>query len=112
MTPESRIRNIICSWLTAKKAFIFIHDSVGIYDPKIKRFRRNTNPYRKIGVSDILGIWQKKFLAIECKAGKNKPTPAQEHFIREVNEKGGIAFVAYSLDDVIKELDARQQAIL
>jgi hypothetical protein len=41
-----------------------------------------------------------RFIAIEVKHGKNKPTPAQEEFLREVKSRGGVALVAYSLNDV------------
>jgi hypothetical protein len=104
MTPEGRIRNLIMSWLRTQKALAFIHDSVGIYDPKIKQFRRNLSPYRLKGVSDILGIWKGKFLAIEVKSPGKKPTPEQKEFLGLVSDFGGIGILAYSLDDVIHTL--------
>jgi Holliday junction resolvase len=38
------------------------------------------------GVSDIVGIngHDSKFIAIECKVGKNKPTQFQEDFLAEI----------------------------
>ncbi len=60
------------------------------------------------GMSDVLGILPGgKFLAIECKVGKNKPTKAQQAFLELVKGYGGVAFVAYSLDDVIEAIGAR-----
>ena len=35
-----------------------------------------------------------KFFAIECKAGKNKPTPLQHMNIMKIREAGGYAWVA------------------
>ncbi len=52
------------------------------------------------GTSDILGCYKGRFFAIETKVGKNKPTPEQEAFLASVRENGGIAFPAWSLDDV------------
>lgn len=54
------------------------------------------------GVSDILGVYKGKFVAIECKVGRNKTSPAQDRFLNAVKENGGIVIVAYSLDDVEK----------
>lgn len=100
MTPEGQVKNLICGWLRAQRCFFFIHDSVGIFDPVKKQFRSNRSPYRIRGVSDILGIWEGKFLAIEVKAGRNTPTDEQMAFINTVNDRGGIGFVAWSLEDV------------
>lgn len=104
MTPESAIRNSICSWLSAHRCFCFVHDSLGIYDTKKGCFRRNTNRYRIKGVSDILGIWRGRFLAIEVKVKGRYATPEQRAFIQKVNAEGGIAFVAHSIEDVIQGL--------
>tara|TARA_Y100000401_G_scaffold67416_1_gene53959 strand:+ start:2207 stop:2584 length:378 start_codon:yes stop_codon:yes gene_type:complete len=53
------------------------------------------------GISDIIGILNDgKFLAIEVKRPGNKPTPDQITFIENINKNNGLAFVAYSVDDV------------
>lgn len=57
------------------------------------------------GTSDILGCYAGRFFAIEAKVGKNKPTPEQERFMDDVRQAGGIAFAAWSLDDVDAGLD-------
>lgn len=57
------------------------------------------------GCSDIVGIWEGKFLAIEVKVGKKyKPTKEQLDFLYEVNRREGIGILAYSLDDVLDVL--------
>lgn|SRR5487761_1771350 len=109
MTPESRIRNLICSWLLAKRAFIFVHDSVGVYDPVRKCFRSNRNPYRIKGVADLLGIWKGRPLAIEVKVPGKYPTPDQKAFLLAWEDHGGIGFVARSLDDVIEKLERMEE---
>lgn len=105
-TPEGLIKNAICAYLKLQGNFIFLHDSVGIYDPKINRFRMNNNRYRIKGVADILGIFKKtgRMVAIEVKTKTGRLTPHQEEFLKAVKEHGGIAFVARSVDDVMKEL--------
>jgi hypothetical protein len=55
------------------------------------------------GVSDILGIYEGRLLAIEIKApGKKvKPGSAQERFLENIHEHGGIAIEADSVQALI-----------
>lgn len=59
------------------------------------------------GVADILGIVGGRPLAIEVKhkAGRKGPTEFQTRFLEQFEDAGGIAFVAYSIDDVADRLD-------
>jgi hypothetical protein len=56
------------------------------------------------GVSDIIGCWNGRFLAIEVKTPGGRVSPDQEKFLEAVRRHGGIAFVARSIDDVIEGL--------
>ena len=56
------------------------------------------------GVSDILGCYKGRMLAIEIKVPGRQLTSDQMVFIDNVITAGGIAFVAYSVEDVIREL--------
>jgi len=56
------------------------------------------------GVSDILGCYQGKLLAIEVKRPGKNPTPDQQRFLDRVKIEGGISFVARSITDVIDNL--------
>ncbi len=56
------------------------------------------------GVSDILGCFEGKLLAIEVKVPGREPSPDQLQFIDGVNHYGGIGFVAHSVEDVIEKL--------
>jgi len=56
------------------------------------------------GISDILGCWQGRMLAIEIKRPGGRVSPDQQKFIERVNAEGGFAFVAYSVDDVVLRL--------
>lgn len=77
--------------------------SMGTFDVKLGGFRRPSPWYRK-GVSDILGIYNGKFLAIEVKSEKGKVSPAQALFLSDVRLNGGLGFVAKSIEDVAKAL--------
>lgn len=56
------------------------------------------------GVSDIIGCWQGRMLAIEIKRHGGQVTAEQQRFLDRVRIEGGIAFVARSVDDVIAGL--------
>ena len=58
------------------------------------------------GVSDIIGIYNGRFLAIEIKKPGGKLTPMQAAFIMKVIAAGGIGLMATSVDDVIARLNA------
>lgn len=104
MTPENLIKRQICAYLKARGALIFVHDSVGIFDPIRKVYRVNQDPYRRKGVSDLLGIWKARFLAIEVKVKGRYPTKEQKQFLKDVAEAGGIAILARSTKDVEEAL--------
>lgn len=54
------------------------------------------------GSSDIIGLLPPsgRFLAVECKMPRGKPTPDQEAFLAAVNEAGGLGIVVRSLDEL------------
>ena len=57
------------------------------------------------GVPDILACVKGRFIGIEVKKAGEKPSVLQNHNIDLITMSGGIAFVAYSVDDVKKQLD-------
>lgn len=55
----------------------------------------------RAGTADITGCSKDgRFIAIECKIKPNKPTELQEAYLAEIRKRGGIALVAYDLNDV------------
>ena len=112
MTPERIVQNEICSYLTRIGVFFFVHDSIGVFDPRRGVFRTNTNRYRRRGVSDLLGIFHGRPLAIEVKSAKGRLSPHQKEFLAAWESAGGIAIVARSVEDVmvkLKECEANRQ---
>ena len=61
------------------------------------------------GMADIMGILKDRgrALAIEVKTRRGKVQPHQQGFLDSVNNAGGLAFVARSVDDVINALEGR-----
>lgn len=63
------------------------------------------------GGSDIQGVWRDgRGLYVEIKTGskdnkKNQPRENQVAFLEAIKKRGGIAFTAWSLDEVIEMLE-------
>lgn len=77
-TPEAKVKKVVVTQLKALGAYYFYPVTGG---------------YGGSGVPDIVGCFKGKFFAIECKAGKNKPTPLQEKNIAAIRAQNGAAIV-------------------
>ena len=90
MTPEAKVKNKVVKLL--KEA--------GVY-----YFYASTHGFGRSGVPDLVCCLQGKFVGIECKAGKNKPTPLQEKEMAAIRAAGGTTLVVNeeNINDV-KEL--------
>lgn len=99
---EKDIQGAILEYLHARRVYCWKEHSAGIPMDNGKRFM----PIGLKGKADILGIIKGgRFLAIEVKRPSGRTSPAQEEFLRNVNENGGLGFVAKSVDDVIEKLE-------
>lgn len=78
MTPEGKVKKKVADLLKKYEAYYFF--------PAMGAFGR-------AGVPDIVGSYRGYFFAVECKAGKGKPTPLQEAEIEKIRKAGGKAFV-------------------
>lgn len=73
-TPEVKVKRKVVAQLKTLGAYYFYPVTGG---------------YGGSGVPDIVGCYKGKFFAIECKAGKNKPTPLQQKNIDTIAAQGG-----------------------
>jgi hypothetical protein len=64
------------------------------------------------GVPDILGCYRGRLFGIELKAPKGKTSPDQEEFIKRINEAGGLAFCARTLDEVIEGMGLQERFLI
>ena len=78
MTPEAKVKKVVVAQLKALGAYYFYPVTGG---------------YGASGVPDVVGCYQGKFFAIECKAGSNKPTPLQQRNIDSIAAQGGMVKV-------------------
>lgn len=99
---ETQLQKAIARFLGLHGVFCWVNRNSATYDRTTGRWRKGT---AIPGISDILGILPGgRFLAIEVKMPKKYPTPEQRMFLADVNRKGGLGFVARSIDDAIREL--------
>ena len=78
-TPEKRVKDKVVGILKDEGAYYFFPATHG---------------YGRSGVPDIVACVSGRFLGIECKAGKNKPTALQVREIESIRKAGGVAVVA------------------
>ena len=89
LTPEAKVKKVVVKQLKELGAYYFYPVTGG---------------YGGSGVPDIIGCYQGRFFGIECKAGKNKPTPLQEKNLTDISNNGGIAVVVNenNMHDVVQ----------
>ena len=92
--------------------YVWRNQSTGVFDPISGTFRMNKGLGRINGVSDILGILGSavigadgslglgRLLAIEVKSTKGKATSDQLAFLLHITNRGGLGFIARSVEDV------------
>ena len=81
-----------------------------VLDVVDKKAKTGTRPMRTApkGHPDLSGMLRGgRALYVECKSSVGKLTEEQAAFLSLVNQHGGLAFVARSVDDVLKHLPLR-----
>ena len=95
-TPEGKVKDRVVAALK----------DAGVY-----YFYPNTHGFGRSGVPDIVCCVNGLFLAIECKAGKNKPTPLQVRELEAIRRVNGVAVVVNEENwDMIPDLLRRLKA--
>ena len=78
MTPEAKVKKRVVELLKQHDVYYFYPVTGG---------------FGRSGVPDIVCCKQGRFFAVECKAGRNKPTALQELEIQKIQRAKGNAFV-------------------
>lgn len=94
-TPEAKVKTAVIKILKANNVYYFFPATHG---------------YGRSGVPDIVSCVRGRFVAIECKAGNNKPTALQERELDNIRRARGIAVVINEnninlLETILKELN-------
>jgi VRR-NUC domain len=98
---EKDIQKAILEYLQLRGIFAWRNNTGSFAFPETKTKARRFFRAGKPGSGDIIGLTGKgQFFSIEVKRPGQKATPDQEAFMREVRMNNGLAFVAFSVDDV------------
>lgn len=82
-TPEKKVKNKVVQILKDHGVYYFFPATYGM---------------GRSGVPDIICCVNGRFLAIECKAGDNKPTALQQRELKAIADAGGSALVINELN--------------
>jgi len=87
MTPEAKVKKKVVDVIKKNGAYYFFPATGG---------------YGRSGVPDVVCCYRAVFIAIECKAGNNKPTPLQEVEMDKIRQAQGFVKVINedNIDDV------------
>ncbi|GAA3986932.1 VRR-NUC domain-containing protein [Hymenobacter antarcticus] len=107
LTEAEQMTADILTYLDTHGFSAWAQPNRGEYDPKTNKWRPHPNSRR--GVADILGfrLSDAKFLAVEVKAGTDRPRPEQTQFLNELQAAGGLAFIAYSFAGFVQSFQRR-----
>lgn len=97
MTPEAAVKAKVRKMLQAHKVYHFMPAA---------------NGFGRVGIPDFICCVNGSFLAIECKAGGNKPTALQKLEIAAIIEAGGAALVVNeeNVSDVAKIVETLKKS--
>jgi hypothetical protein len=92
MTPEAKVKKKVVDVIKKNSAYYFFPATGG---------------YGRSGVPDIVCCYRGYFVAIECKAGNNKPTPLQEAEMAKIRQaQGGTLVVNEENIDAVQQIFA------
>lgn len=77
-TPERKVKDAVVALLKQHNVYHFSPPS---------------NGFGRAGIPDIIACFHGRFMAIECKAGKNKPTALQVRELERIALARGVALL-------------------
>ncbi len=89
-TPEKKVKNSVRKILDRLGIYHFMPPGMGL---------------GRSGIPDIIGCYNGRFIAIECKAGKGQLTALQARELGSIKAAGGFVFVAR--EDNLEEMEER-----
>lgn len=81
-------------------------DRLGVWYMKV-----HGSAFQKAGVPDLIACIGGRFVGIEVKRPGGRVSPLQKLNIEEIQRSGGVAFVAYSVEDVRREIEKLRNAL-
>ena len=102
--PEKVIENRILCFLEDIGFWARKLNSVGVFDPTKKVFRKNNSRFNQRGMPDIIALRDGQWFLIEVKTPRGKLNPHQQQTIREIQSHQGIVFVTRSVGQTFETL--------
>lgn len=100
-TANELTKTIIWDMYHVRQGVAYRINNGAVYDVKKKVYRKGV---QRKGVPDIIGIIDGRFFGIEVKIGADRQSADQKEIEREINDAGGVYFVAKSYDDYLNKI--------
>jgi len=108
-TPEGSVLASILEYLKLRRVYAWRVNSGATKVPASEGTRERFIRFGFSGCSDIIGILDDgRLLAIEVKSARGVATADQLVFLAEIAKRGGVAFVARSIEDVDQHLFCKE----
>ena len=99
--PEHAVQKAILLWLRANGCLVAVTDAGAAY--RAGSFGADTVP---AGWPDITGLLPDgRFIGVEVKSPTGRQSPVQKAIEQEIRKRSGIYVLAYSVQDVQREID-------
>lgn len=100
-TANDLTKTIIWDMYHVRGGVAYRINNGAVYDARKKVYRAGV---QRKGVPDIIGIIDGRFYGIEVKIGKDRQSADQKEIEREIQEAGGVYFIAKSYDDYLEKI--------
>lgn len=100
-TANELTKTIIWDMYHVRGGVAYRINNGAVYDVKKKVYRKGV---QRKGVPDIIGIIDGRFFGVEVKIGADRQSADQKEIEREINDAGGVYFVAKSYDDYLNKI--------
>ena len=98
---EKDLLKLVIDYLSIKKVFHYRQNSGAL-----KTDRGGFVRFGTLGAPDLVIVVKGLYIGCELKVGKNYQSPTQKQFQKDLELAGGLYWLVYSLDDVIKKLNS------
>ena len=100
-TANDLTKTIIFDMYHVREGVAYRINNGAVYDQKRQVYRKGV---QRKGIPDIIGIIDGRFIGIEVKIGRDRQSADQKLIEKEINESGGVYFIAKSYDDYIDKI--------
>lgn len=100
-TANDLTKTIIFDMYHVREGVAYRINNGAVYDQKRQVYRKGV---QRKGIPDIIGIIDGRFIGVEVKIGRDRQSADQKLIEKEINESGGVYFIAKSYDDYLDKI--------